>query len=154
MSVREGLQMMVGGARHLGQPIVHLVSNPAPLLFLARHELADKHPKQALAFGQLRGALRDPLLEGLVETPDLLLGPLALGDVLKDDADPVLAGFVPVRPDRHLGGERCSIPAQKTELTPEFPRSSLLLESRLQPGIRGVKDLVTPGRYHLFSRPL
>ncbi len=66
MSVREGLQMMVGGARHLGQSVVYLVSDPAPLLFLGRHEPADQMSEQALAFGQLCSAFRDSPLEGLV----------------------------------------------------------------------------------------
>lgn len=73
--------MLLDGDYHLGQPIVHLIGDPAPLLLLGHHELAEQLPEPALALGKLRGTLHDPLFEGVVEVPDFLFGQLALGDV-------------------------------------------------------------------------
>jgi hypothetical protein len=63
---------------------VHLVGHPVPFLLLGHHKLAEQVLEPALAFGQPRSALGDPFVEGFVETPDLFLAPLALGDVASD----------------------------------------------------------------------
>ena len=51
MSVREGLYVSLGRDRHLDQAVVHLISYPAPFLFVGRYQLADQLLKLALAVG-------------------------------------------------------------------------------------------------------
>ena len=54
MVAGEGLQVLVGGRRALGQAVVDLVGDAAALLFLGRYELADQVPQLVLALGELR----------------------------------------------------------------------------------------------------
>src|SRR5215213_5325895 len=80
----EGLQVLLDGDDHLGEAIMHLVGDPAPLLLLGHDELAQQLSETTLAFGKLRSALGYSLLKGLVEVSDLLLSLLALSDAADD----------------------------------------------------------------------
>src|SRR5215211_4536369 len=69
MLLGEGLQVLLDGDDHLGEPVVYFVGYPAPLLFLGHDELAEKFSEPAFSLRELCGSDRHPLLQGLVEVP-------------------------------------------------------------------------------------
>src|SRR5918994_4550424 len=84
--LREGLQVPVGGRRCLREAIVNLVGYPTALLILDRDNPTDHTVQLALAFGKV-----------LVEAEQLLLVPLALGEVA---------------PNVHVAGDLTLLPSQ------------------------------------------